>query len=191
MADLAQETDRDLILMTRNGRVEAFQPLVERYWGRVSCLVRRSVRDRSVVEDLCQETFIRAFEKVAQFDIDRSFVPWLMKIAYHQICEYFRRRGRELKLVPLDEGLVQASGQEPSQQVMDRSAMDECIDSLPPLYRVAFVLRHGLMFSYEEMSELLDEPLGTIKITLFRARQLLQKYFQRGEKEMIHQGGRR
>lgn len=192
MSDLAQETDRDLITMTRKGRVEAFQPLVERHWFRVACLVRKSVRDPQTVEDLCQETFLRAFEKLGQFDVSRPFAPWLLKIAYHYVCEFFRRRGRELSFVPLDEGVVrQALDQEPSRQVLDRAALDECLDALPPSFRIAFVLRHGLMLSYEEMAGILDEPLGTVKITLFRARKLLQDFFHKGEQLMIQEGSER
>ncbi|HNW34005.1 MAG TPA: RNA polymerase sigma factor [Candidatus Ozemobacteraceae bacterium] len=169
------DLDRDLILQVREGHTDSFRPLVERYWVRVKGLARKMVRDDSTVEDICQETFLKAFEKLGQFDANREFAPWLLRIAVNLIGEHYRRLGRSLKLVPLDDAAVPSGAPGPGDEVMSRLLFDQCLEGLPPGYRMLFALRHGLMLSYEEISQLLDEPLGTVKVGLFRARELLKK----------------
>lgn len=183
-----REKDGDLIRLVRSGQREAFRPLVERYWDRVKGLSRRVVKSPELVEDICQETFLRAFEKIASFDLNREFAPWITKIAINLIGEHFRKAGQRLQLVPLDERLFSHGSPEPSEEVMGRLLLDECLDRLPVTYRIIFVLRHGMMFSYEEIAQILEEPLGTIKVTLFRARELLRRFLTRAPAERATEG---
>ncbi|HOY66351.1 MAG TPA: RNA polymerase sigma factor [Candidatus Ozemobacteraceae bacterium] len=171
------DLDRDLIIQVREGRTEAFRPLVERYWVRVRGIARRMLRDEPTIEDICQETFLKAFEKLHQFDANREFAPWLLRIAVNLIGEHYRRLGRSLRLVPLDDEALPAALPEPGECAVNRVTIDRCIEGLPPGYRLLFVLRHGLMLSYEEIALLLDEPVGTVKVGLFRAREQLRRLF--------------
>jgi len=184
----SKEKDSELILMVRQGRREAFAPIVERYWGRVKSMIRRIIKNQELVEDLCQETFIRAYEKIDQFDLTREFSPWIMKIAYNLVGEHFRKTGQKFQLVPIDEADLVSNQPGPSDQVLGRMLMDECLERLPLFYRIMFALRHGMMFSYEEISQILEEPIGTIKVNIFRARELLRVYLNHKSQENVMEG---
>lgn len=183
-----QEKDCELIRQVRAGRREAFRPLVEKYWERVKGLARRVVKSPELVEDICQETFLRAFEKIASFDLNREFAPWIAKIAINLVGEHFRKAGQRLQLVPLDERMFSHGSPEPCEEVMGRMLVDQCLERLPIPYRIIFILRHGMMFSYEEIAQVLDEPLGTIKVNLFRAREILRRFLTRRPMERASEG---
>ncbi|RCK79738.1 MAG: RNA polymerase sigma factor SigW [Candidatus Ozemobacter sibiricus] len=180
MPSASHETEAELIRQVRAGRREAFRPLVERYWPRVKSLARRILRGPELVEDICQETFLRAYEKLETFDLTRDFGPWIARIAVNLIGEHFRRHGQKWQLVPLDERLFQPGLEdEPSDTIVGRVLLDDCLMRLPLALRLVFILRHGLMFRYEEIAQILEEPVGTIKVHLFRAREMLKTFWTR------------
>lgn len=184
----AREREAELIRQVRAGRRESFRPLVERHWPRIKGLARRILRSPDLVEDICQETFLRAFEKLASFDNTREFAPWLAKIAVNLIGEHFRKGGQRLQLVPLDERVFPRAVPEPGEEVIGRMLLDDCLERLPVAFRIVFVLRHGLMFSYEEIAQVLDEPLGTVKVSLFRAREILKHFWEAMPSELAREG---
>lgn len=151
--------------------------IVERYWPKVRSLIRRTLSNRETVEDLCQETFIKAFEKIDQFDTTRNFCPWLLKIGVNLVGEHFRRSGNKLQLVSWEETTDISILAGPGERVSDRMLIDEYLEKLPVFLRILFVLKHGLMLSYEEMAQVLDEPVGSIKGNLNRARACLKSHF--------------
>lgn len=179
----------DLILQVRSGRRQAFQPLVEKYWPRVHGLVRRAIKNSECVEDICQETFLRAFEKLEQFDPHRSFGPWILKIAMNKVREFYREMNRKFQEAALDDWETASSQPGPSETVIGRLLLEECLSTLPEYYRILFALRHSLMLSYEEIAEVLDEPLGSVKGNLYRARGILQERFWRMRPGMSEEGG--
>ncbi len=181
---LPQEVEARLVKEVQAGRTESFSGLVESHWPRVRAVVRRMVRDESSVEDLCQETFLRAYSKIEQFDVSRRFSPWLMKIAVNLVSEHYRRSGGgKISLQPLDDLPVTAPSASPAEQAIERWMWEEFLNRLPLGYRILFVLRHGLMLSYEEISQVLDEPMGTVKVNLFRAREILRQTLEKTEHE--------
>jgi RNA polymerase sigma-70 factor (ECF subfamily) len=141
------------------------------------------LRNSDLAADICQEAFARAFEKLDQFDVDREFGPWLMKIAVNLVREHFRKLGQGMSLTPIDEQLMTSPFPEPGDQVVGRMILDECLEQLPLVYRIMFALRHGVRFSYEEIAQILDEPLGTVKVNLYRARELLKRFLTREAQE--------
>ncbi|MBI3038212.1 RNA polymerase sigma factor, partial [bacterium] len=165
MKDPFHESDKELILQVRKGRKESFRFIVDRYWSRLRSVIRRAVKSPELNEDLCQETFLKAFHKIDQFDTSRELCPWLMKIAFNLIAEHFRKSHQRFQFVPLNETDFPASSQsEPHEMLSRRMVFEECLDLLPEIYRVVFALRHGMMFTLEEISFVLDEPLGTVKV---------------------------
>lgn len=187
---LSPEVETRLIKEVQAGRAESFSGLVETHWPRVRAVVRRMVHNEESVEDLCQEAFLRAFSKIEQFDVSRRFSPWLMKIAVNLVSEFFRRNGGgRISLLPLDDLPIPAPGASPADQAIQRWMWEEFLNKLPLGYRILFVLRHGLMLSYEEISQVLDEPMGTIKVNLFRAREILRQVLERGEPDQERKEG--
>lgn len=179
-------SDAELIRQVLAGRRDAFRPIVERYWPQVKNIARRVLQRPELVDDICQETFLRAYEKLDTFDTSREFGPWIVRIAVNLIGEHYRQNGQKLQFVPLDERLFQSETiSEPGEAVVGRILLDDCLDRLPLALRIVFILRHGLMFSYEEIAQILEEPIGTIKVHLFRARELLKAFWARATVQRV------
>lgn len=177
-------SDTEVIMMVRQGNKEAFRTIIERYWEKIHNLARRSLKDAFLVEDLCQETFLKAFDKIDQFDISRNFTPWLCRIALNLIAEHFRKAGMKCQFLSFDGLELRVSSPGPSEKVEGKVRLDEFLNALPISLRIIFILKHGLMLSCEDISHVLDEPVGTIKGNLFRAREVLKGYYQR-DAEML------
>jgi RNA polymerase sigma-70 factor (ECF subfamily) len=166
-------TDRDLIVRARRGANDAFGELVTRYQTGVFNVCYRLLHERSEAEDLAQETFMRAYDRLHTFDLDREFGPWIRRVAANLCLNHLEARK---VTAPLDDDRDADESQRPERQVegRERSAqIREALASLPPRYRVVVELRHYQDLSYDEIARELDIPLSDVKSYLFRARKLL------------------
>jgi RNA polymerase sigma-70 factor (ECF subfamily) len=165
------------------GSQDAAHELVKRLERPVFALILRMVRDRELAEDLAQEAFIKAFRALDSFHLDRKFSSWLFKIAHNTAIDYLRKSS--LDEVPLE---TEGEGLDPLQtlaapEIEDpehqagrrdlREAFEECLGRLRPDYREVVVLRFQEGLSYEEIAEVCDLPMGTVKTHLHRARKAL------------------
>ena len=147
------------------------------------------VRDRALAEDLAQETFIRAFNAISTYDPGRKFSSWLFKIANNHTIDYLRKRkldtvsihGSPHATTPREEErtrvVVEATDESPSEYVEHRELgreIERAIGALRPEYRGAILLRHVEGYAYNEISEILGLPLGTVKTYLHRGRRELR-----------------
>jgi len=144
------------------------------------------VRNQHEAEDLTQEAFIKVYNSLNSFNEEYAFSTWLFKIATNNCIDYFRKR--KLQTLSLDKP-IQYKDSEMQQEYPDpelnaekiliareRSRIiHEAINSLPKKYYRAIDLRHRAEKSYEEIAEILDLPLGTVKARIFRAREMLNK----------------
>jgi RNA polymerase sigma-70 factor (ECF subfamily) len=168
-------TDRDLIVCACRGAAggDAFGELVTRYQTSVFNVCYRLLHERGEAEDLAQETFMRAYDRLDTFDLDREFGPWIRRIAANLCLNYLEARKAT---APFDEERDADDSQRPERQVegQERSAqIRAALAALPPHYRVVVELRHYQELSYEEIAAELSIPLSDVKSHLFRARKLL------------------
>lgn len=176
--------DLDLVQRALAGSQDAFRDLLVRYQRPVLSLIRRMVRSSSQAEDLAQEVFLKAFRALGSFDQSRKFSSWLFKIAHNTAIDQLRRK--ELVTVPLETPdrdqpdlvavLPDVSAETPADRVERRdlaAAIEGAIDGLKPLYREVVILRYQEGLTYEEIAEVADLPLGTVKTHLFRARKAM------------------
>jgi RNA polymerase sigma-70 factor (ECF subfamily) len=183
--DYAALSDPELAGLCVKGREGAFRELLKRYERPVFTLVYRMVRDRTLAEDLAQEAFIRAFAAIASYDPGYKFSNWIFKVANNHTIDYLRRR--KLDTVSIDGSphagspeeeartsvILESPGENPQQFVENRelgAQIEQAIGKLRPEYRTVVLLRHIEGYSYEEIAEILDLPLGTVKTYLHRAR---------------------
>ncbi len=172
------ETDEALVRLVRQGRLDAYGSLVQKYQGSVFNVCFRLLGEKRDAEDLAQETFIRAYRRLDLFDASRPFGPWVRRIAAN-LC--YTRLKRSL---PADEELEDewlTAGNE--LQIDNPAAIFEqnqqsrqvraALLALPPHYRMVVELRHYQEMDYQEMAETLGLPLNTVRSHLFRARKLL------------------
>lgn len=170
---MSAPSDRDLIQRARRGDAEAFSRLVLRYQTSVFNICYRILHERLEAEDMTQETFLRARERLALFDEERAFAPWIRRVAANVCLNHLEA---QKKTAPLDEEREADENARPESQVEVRERSERirsALASLPAHYRVVIELRHYQELSYEEIATELHLPLSDVKSHLFRARKLL------------------
>ena len=186
----ARLSDQEVVLQAREGREAAYRELIRRYERPIFALIFRMVRDRELAEDLSQETFVKALNAIGSYRPEFKFSSWIFKIANNAAIDHLRRR--ELDTLSL-EGSPHAATPEAMQatalQIGNReespleavearelgSAIEAAIGRLRPEYRSCILLRHVEGRRYEEIAEILDLPLGTVKTYIHRARNELRQ----------------
>lgn len=185
--------DAHLVQLAVAGDEKAYEKLVNKYHNALYYHLLKLVKDREILEDLIQEVFAKAFSNIGSYNSDYAFSTWLYRIATNHAIDYLRKK--KLKTLSLNEPIQTHEGEmaidvpdstyETDKAVMRRqrkNIIHEAIRNLPEKYRVVIEMRHIEEKSYQEIAELLDLPLGTVKAHIFRARELLYKYLkdQRG-----------
>ncbi len=184
-------SDAELVRRCLAGDERAYRELIERYERQVYSVAMRMVRVAEDAEDLTQETFVRMFKALDRYDPARPFPAWLLTIAARLSIDQLRRR--RVKTVSLfrsepgsdEEHAVDFADPAPgpeelAEQRQEQRSADRLIGSLPEHYRIVVVLRHQQGLSYEEISEALRLPLGTVKARIHRARALLKERLEAG-----------
>lgn len=166
------------------GSQEAYRRLLVQYERPVFSVIVRMVRDAALAEDLTQETFIKAFRALGSFDRRRKFSSWLFKIAHNSAIDALRRK--RVATVPLEspdrdgpdllDCLPGSDVDSPETVVAGRDlgvALNQAMSELRPEYRAVMDLRFSQGLAYDEIAEIMDLPLGTVKTHLHRARKNL------------------
>ena len=182
--------DSDLLLVERTlaGDTHAFELLVIKYQRRIQRLIARMVRDVNLVEDIAQETFIRAYRALHQFRGDAQFYTWLYRIAVNTAKKFLQ----ELKRDPLvtessrksddDEDETSRFGNEPIEEATPETVLaakeiaemvNTVLQALPEDLRQAVMLREIEGLAYEEIAEVMNCPIGTVRSRIFRAREAI------------------
>jgi RNA polymerase sigma-70 factor (ECF subfamily) len=174
-----EATERAWIRQAQHGDAEAFGQLVVYYQQTAFNVAYRMIGDRQEAKDVAQEAFIKIYQTLDRFDLQRPFAPWLYRIVTNTALNWIKRRQPE---TGIDEGvpLIEPSpGPEAQTIAADTSArLRAAIATLPPNYRAAIELRHFQGLSYKEMSDVLDAPLSDVKSWLFRARRKLRQVLE-------------
>jgi len=171
------------------GREAAYRELIRRYQRPVFSLIYRMVRDRELAEDLAQETFVKVLNAVESYRPEFKFSSWIFKIANNTAIDHLRRRNLDtLSLDGSPHAATADAVEATTLQISDgaESALEEvtarelgtqierAIATLRPEYRACILLRHVEGRPYEEIAEMLDLPLGTVKTYIHRARNELR-----------------
>ena len=178
------DQERAWIEQALEGDRVAFGHLVRAYERPVYNLTYRMLGDPAEAEDAAQETFLRAYTKLATFQPERKFVNWLLSIASHHCIDRLRRRGRAPQLSldgPLPPQWTISDSPRPDQEVsrkQERERVRHALDALPPDYRAAVILRYWYNLSYREISNVMNTTESAIKSRLHRARRMLGQQLQ-------------
>jgi RNA polymerase sigma-70 factor (ECF subfamily) len=173
--------DHSLVEACRAGRTEAFSLLVQRYQGRLYPTIARLVGSADDAEDILQDAFVRAFEKLDQFQGESSFYTWIYRIAVNLALSGHRRR-RVRSAARLGHHRAGAGGAHPTDESaesdpsapLERAERERMVraalDDLKPEHRAVVILKEFDGRRYEEISAILDIPVGTVRSRLHRAR---------------------
>jgi RNA polymerase sigma-70 factor (ECF subfamily) len=182
----ADASDQQLVDRVRAGDKNAFNFLVLRYQNRVAALVARFIKDHQEVEDVTQEAFIKAYRALHLFRGDSAFYTWLYRIAVNTAKNTLVARGRRPPASDLDVGeaeLVDIGSPLRDHETPEGSlataalkeAVEQAIEELPEDLRTAFTLREFSGLSYEDITEVMNCPVGTVRSRIFRAREAIDK----------------
>jgi RNA polymerase sigma-70 factor (ECF subfamily) len=186
--------DDKLVAKAVAGDQGAYKSLMEKYETPLFFHLLKMVKDKEQVRDLVQEAFMKAFDNLESYNTNYAFSTWLYRITTNHAIDYLRKK--KLQTTSIDEPVKTKEGEMNIQLEDEHSGTDrkiirkqrsdiihEAIEDLPDKYRVVIKLRHFEELSYDEISEQLDLPLGTVKAHIFRAREMLYKELKdrRGE----------
>ncbi len=185
----SSEQDQLLVEQALAGREGAYTELVAKYQNALYHHIYRMVRRKQEVDDLVQESFIKAFSALDSYSSQYAFSTWLYKIATNHTIDYLRKK--KLQTFSIDKPMQTKDGEleyelpdttyRPDRHLLEdqrRTLLQEAIDALPPKYHRVIVMRHQQERSYQEIADELGLPLGTVKAHIFRARELLNKYLR-------------
>jgi len=191
VSSLTASDEAILVAQSREGDQRAFGELVRRYEGKIFRLAQHVTQNREDAEDVLQETFLKAYEHLDQFQGNSKFYTWIVRIAVNQALMKLRRRKTD-KSVSLDETIdtgedtivreIAAWGEDPEQRFSREELADilnTAIQSLEPPYRSVFVLRDMDELSTEETAEVLGLSIPAVKSRLLRARLQLREKLTR------------
>ena len=182
----SRSEDAKLIHEALGGDQAAFKRLMRKYHDSIYHLIYRIVHNKEQVEDLIQETFVKAFASLKSFNEEYAFSTWLYKIATNSSIDYIRKRKLETFSIDTPFGLGESdytfelpdSTYSPDREIIRRQRMkliEEAINKLPEKYKRVILLRHSEERDYADIARILKLPIGTVKAHIFRARELLNK----------------
>lgn len=176
--------ESQLVEKSMDGDLDAFEELVLLFDKKVYNYCLRMTNNRNDAEDLAQEVFLKVYKNLKNFRKDSKFSTWIYRIAYNTCVDNYRKK--RFKLLPLNKIIdeeqqeidIPSPGPLPEEQVISNekySLIKECIAQLKPRYKSAIILRDIHNYSYREIAEILDVPIGTVKSDINRGRALLRK----------------
>jgi RNA polymerase sigma-70 factor (ECF subfamily) len=169
----------------QEGDQKAYAELMDRYRDSIYYMLLKMVNNRDDAEDLTVEAFGKAFKRLHQYTPDYAFSTWLFKIASNNCIDFIRKKKKNLYSIDNEQENeegdqiaidIKASNLDPEEKVMKKQKIDrmrEVVDQLKPKYRQLVKLRYFEEYSYDEIADELDLPLGTVKAQLYRAREFL------------------
>ena len=180
-----REIDQELVERAQRGDKQAFGLLVEKYQRKLARLLSRFVRDPAEVEDVTQEAFIKAYRALPKFRGDSAFYTWLYRIGINTAKNYLMAAGRRAPTstgVDSDEAENLAEGEQlrdintPESLILSREIGDTVnatMEGLPEELRTAIQLREIEGMSYEDIAQIMNCPIGTVRSRIFRAREAI------------------
>ncbi|MBI4859889.1 MAG: RNA polymerase sigma factor [Candidatus Riflebacteria bacterium] len=177
--------DQEIVRRSLDGEPGAFNQLVSKYEHMVFHLALRIMKSREDAEDVTQEVFLNAYNHLADYQSRFKFSTWLLKITKNQAL--YRLRGAKSRPVPADdlEALTTAAGEAPQSQGFNpeeeaerqefKDTVLDILQTLPEKYRLTLLLRHLFERSYQDISDILEMNIGTVKTNIHLGRKLLRQ----------------
>lgn len=181
-----QQVDKELVAQTQQGKRTAFDLLVLKYQHRVAKLISRYVHDPSQVMDITQEAFIKAYRGIGNFRNDSAFYTWLYRIAINTMKTYKVSNYRHSRNVDLNEEEIERVAEKMNlrekatpEHFLLRDEIEatvfKTVEELPEELKTVLILREMEGFSYDEIANIMECPIGTVRSRLFRAREAVDE----------------
>lgn len=177
MADGAEE--RLLVDRAQRGEQRAFEALYRQHVGRVHALCLRMVGDRTRAEELTQDAFVRAWDRLDSFRGDAAFGTWLHRLTVNVVLQARRSTKRRLKRVETRETLAGIESASTRDRPVDRVDIERAVATLPDGAKAVFLLHDVHGYRHQEIADMMGLAVGTTKAQLHRARKLLREVLER------------
>jgi RNA polymerase sigma-70 factor (ECF subfamily) len=190
-------SDEQLVKKCLQGDSQAFEELAIKYQNKIYALSYRYMGNEEDAYDMAQEAFIKAYRSLRSFKGDSSFGTWMYRIATNVCLDELRRRKRRIIPLSLDEPLATRDGDEVEKEIADTSPtadiiyeqkelsqyIQQVLDEMKPDHKSTIILRDIMDLTYDEIAQVLNCSIGTVKSRLSRAREALRKKL--GERELL------
>jgi len=170
---MSKPDDTDLVTRTLEGDRRAFEALIGRYERPVYNAAFRMLNDSDDARDVAQTVFLKAYEKLGDFNPEFRFFSWIYRIALNESVNHLNRRGRTEELAE-EPAAGEAGPDDEVDREMQSRRLQVALMRIKPDYRAVIVLKHFLDCNYSEISQILDIPEGKVKSRLYSGRQLLK-----------------
>ncbi len=182
-------TDEEIARRVQAGDSEAFGELVERYVEKLRRYGRRFFSDSEDIDDLIQDSFLKAYANIQSFDTSRRFSPWIYRIAHNEIVNRLRSRITDDLAIDLDLVFphlraVEEADTETTLREM-REVLEEHLPAINVKYREALILYFYEELSYKEIAEVLQIPIATVGVRINRGKALLRKEIEQTKKKPL------
>ncbi len=172
--------DKTLVSQVLDGDMQAFRSLITRHERLVLHMVARLIKNREEQEELCQDVFLKVYDKLREFQFQSKLSTWIATIAYRHAINALRKHKLQWSEIPEDESFTAhfVTVENPESIVEDQdmdSFVLRLVDQLPAQYKLVLTLYHVEAMNYQEIGEITGMPEGTVKSYLFRARNLLKE----------------
>ncbi len=178
--------DAELVTQAKQGKMEAFELLVNRYQQRVANVISKFVKDRHEIQDVAQEVFIKVFRALPNFRGDSSFYTWIYRIAVNTSKNHLVSRSRRIQNTQVEFEEAESFNTNEDQRNLDtpdavyargelEQTMSKAISMLPEDLKAAIILREVDGLSYDEIAAKMDCPIGTVRSRIFRARDAIDQ----------------
>ncbi len=178
--------DAELVTQAKEGKMEAFELLVNRYQQRVANVISKFVKDRHEIQDVAQEVFIKVFRALPNFRGDSSFYTWIYRIAVNTSKNYLVSRSRRIQNTQVEFEDAESFNTNEDQRNLDtpdavyargelEQTMSKAISMLPEDLKAAIILREVDGLSYDEIAAKMECPIGTVRSRIFRARDAIDQ----------------
>ena len=171
LGDRSVKDINDIVSRFKRGDEKAFEGIYERFSKKVFNLALRYCQEEAAAEDITQETFIRVFRHIDSFNEEYSFGAWLMKIAVNLCISYRKEHWKDAQKIIKYQEVKRTAAENPAAKAETEDAIAYYLGQMDSVSRTMMILYYLQDFTYEEISKILDCPIGTVKSRLSRARE--------------------
>jgi RNA polymerase sigma-70 factor (ECF subfamily) len=182
-------TEKQLVEKSQAGDIQAFEELVRQYQNKIYALAYRYMGNQEDAYDISQEVFLKAYRSLHSFDGASGFGTWLYRVATNVCLDELRRRKNKIVPLSLDEAVATRDGDEEEREIADKAPppdilyekeefslyIQKLLEEMKPDQKNVIILRDIMDLSYEEITEVLNCSMGTVKSRLSRARNILKE----------------
>lgn len=174
---MEQKTDYEVIKLILNGNTDYFEELVSRYKNLVYSIILRMINNSDEADDLAQEVFIKVYKNLDKYYPDYKFSTWIIRITTNHVIDF--RRKKTVQTTDIEdvsyELAAEGSPEEDYIRKEEKEHLKDVLNQLPDMYKIPIVLYHQQGLSYQEISDVIDEPLSKVKNRIFRGRKMLKE----------------